>query len=188
MGRKRRGETTREQACRIRAGKLPEGLEKSQPGHQDTNPWWLHAPHQCCAQGTQGTNTTMPRYTENGLKGLTSARPCQQLPKSHSFSQHPVQPTQLFFFFFLASASLLLPMLEWLVMLLRLEILSEEFCRLMRSSGVSKRSRRDQERRCQQTASASTPKPPALSSLHRFPSPAQTPSELSEPPHKVTWG
>lgn len=43
-------------------------------------------------------------------------------------------PTQLFFFFFLASASLLLPMLEWLVMLLRLEMLSEEFCLLIRSS------------------------------------------------------
>lgn len=48
---------------------------------------------------------------------------------------HRPLPTQLFFFFFLASASLLLPMLEWLVMLLRLEMLSEEFCLLIRSSG-----------------------------------------------------
>lgn len=44
-------------------------------------------------------------------------------------------PTQLFFFFFFASASLPLLMLEWLVMLLRLEMLSEEFCLLIRSSG-----------------------------------------------------
>lgn len=108
--------------------------------------------------------------------GLTLARPRQRLPKPRSSSQCPIQPTQLFFFFFLASASLLLPTLEWLVMLLRLEILSEEFCRLMRNSGVSERSRRDQERRYQQTASAPTPEPPALSSLHPLPSPTQTPS------------
>ena len=55
------GEKTREQACRTRAGKLSEGLEKSHPTRQDTNPWWLQAPHQCCSQGTEGTNTTMPR-------------------------------------------------------------------------------------------------------------------------------
>lgn len=42
--------------------------------------------------------------------------------------------SQLFFFFFFASASLPLPTLEWLVMLLRLEMLSEEFCLLIRSS------------------------------------------------------
>lgn len=43
-------------------------------------------------------------------------------------------PTQLFFFFFLASASLPLPTLEWLAMLLRLERLSDEFCLLIRRS------------------------------------------------------
>lgn len=45
-----------------------------------------------------------------------------------------VPPTQLFFFFFLASVSLPLPTLEWLAMLLRLEMLSEEFCLLIRRS------------------------------------------------------
>lgn len=39
--------------------------------------------------------------------------------------------TQLFFFFFLASCSLRLPILEWLVVLVRLEMLSEEFWRLI---------------------------------------------------------
>ena len=48
---------------------------------------------------------------------------------------HGPSPTQLFFFFFFASASLPLPTLEWLVMLFRLEMLSEEFCLLIRSSG-----------------------------------------------------
>lgn len=80
------------------------------------------------------------------------------------------QPTQLFFFFFLASASLLLPMLEWLVMLLRLEMLSEEFCRLMRSSGVCQRSRKDWERKDQPPATVPTPQhlmvpPPYTQSL-----------------------
>lgn len=45
-------------------------------------------------------------------------------------------PTQLFFFFFLSSASLpRLPMLEWLAALLMLDILSDECCRLIRRSG-----------------------------------------------------
>lgn len=47
--------------------------------------------------------------------------------------------TQLFFFFFLAS-SFRLPTLEWLVMLFRLEMLSDEFCLLIRNS-----ERRDKE-------------------------------------------
>lgn len=55
-------------------------------------------------------------------------------PVAHTAPPRP-SPTQLFFFFFLASASLPLLMLEWLVMLLRLEMLSEEFCLLIRSSG-----------------------------------------------------
>lgn len=55
-------------------------------------------------------------------------------PPAHTAPPTP-SPTQLFFFFFLASASLPLLMLEWLVMLLRLEMLSEEFCLLIRSSG-----------------------------------------------------
>ena len=42
--------------------------------------------------------------------------------------------TQLFFFFFLASCSFRLPMLEWLVMLFRLVMLSDEFSRLISSS------------------------------------------------------
>lgn len=43
--------------------------------------------------------------------------------------------TQLFFFFFLSSASLpRLPMLEWLAALLMLDILSDECCRLIRRS------------------------------------------------------
>ena len=54
-------------------------------------------------------------------------------PVAHTAPPRP-SPTQLFFFF-LASASLPLLMLEWLVMLLRLEMLSEEFCLLIRSSG-----------------------------------------------------
>lgn len=152
---RRVGKKQREQTCRTRAGKLSEGLEKSQPTCHDINPWWPHAPQQCCPPGTEGTSTTMPRYAKNRwLMRLTPAGPCQWLPKPHSSCQCPIQHTQLFFFFFLASASLLLPMLEWLVMLLRLEMLSEEFCRLMRSSGTSERSGRDWERRYQQTASA----------------------------------
>lgn len=48
--------------------------------------------------------------------------------------------TQLFFFFFLSSASLpRLPMLEWLAALLMLDILSEECCRLIRRSGDDRR-------------------------------------------------
>lgn len=94
--------------------------------------------------------------------GLTLSRPCQWLPKPHFSCQCPIQPTQLFFFFFLASASLLLPMLEWLVMLLRLEMLSEEFCRLMRSSAVSQRSRRDWERRDQPPATVPMPEHPIV--------------------------
>lgn len=44
--------------------------------------------------------------------------------------------TQLFFFFFLSSASLpRLPMLEWLAALLMLDILSDECWRLIRRSG-----------------------------------------------------
>lgn len=43
--------------------------------------------------------------------------------------------TQLFFFFFLSSASLpRLPMLEWLAVLLMLDMLSDECCRLIRRS------------------------------------------------------
>lgn len=42
--------------------------------------------------------------------------------------------TQLFFFFFLASCSFRLPALEWLVMLFRLEMLSDEFWRSICSS------------------------------------------------------
>lgn len=49
--------------------------------------------------------------------------------------------TQLFFFFFLASCSLRLPMLEWLVVLVRLERLSEEFWRLICSSEYPKENR-----------------------------------------------
>lgn len=118
-----------------------------------------------------GTNTTRPRQTESSwFVGLTLSTPCQWLPKPHFFCQCPIQPTQLFFFFFLASASLLLPMLEWLVMLLRLEMLSEEFCRLMRSSGIRQRHRRDWERRDQPPATAPTPEhlmvpPPCTQSL-----------------------
>lgn len=92
-------------------------------------------------------------------------------PQATSSRQRPIQPTQLFFFFFLASASLLLPMLEWLVMLLRLEMLSEEFCLLMRSSEASERSRRDREKSYQQTTPAPMPEPRTLSSLRPFPSP-----------------
>lgn len=43
--------------------------------------------------------------------------------------------TQLFFFFFLASCSFMLPILEWLVVLVRLEMLSDEFWRSMVGSG-----------------------------------------------------
>lgn len=51
-----------------------------------------------------------------------------------------VSLTQLFFFFFLSSASLpRLPMLEWLAALLMLDILSEECCRLIRRSGDDRR-------------------------------------------------
>ncbi len=43
--------------------------------------------------------------------------------------------TQLFFFFFLSSASLALPILEWLAALLILDILSDECCRrILRSA------------------------------------------------------
>lgn len=49
-------------------------------------------------------------------------------------------PTQLFFFFFLSSASLpRLPMLEWLAALLMLDILSDECCRLIRRSANDRR-------------------------------------------------
>lgn len=41
--------------------RTPEGLEKSWPTHQDTDPWWQHVPQQRCPQGTEGTNTTTPR-------------------------------------------------------------------------------------------------------------------------------
>lgn len=47
--------------------------------------------------------------------------------------------TQFFFFFFLESASLPLPMLEWLVALLILETLSEECCLRMRRSSNRQR-------------------------------------------------
>lgn len=47
--------------------------------------------------------------------------------------------TQLFFFFFLASWSFRLPMLDILVRLLRLEMLSHEFWRRMRTSGEQER-------------------------------------------------
>lgn len=168
------GEYTRKQACRARSGKLLKGLEKSQPTIQDTNPWQLHSPHHCCPQRTGGTNTPKPRQTESSwFVGLTLSRPCQWLPKPYFSCQCPIQPTQLFFFFFLASASLLLPMLEWLVMLLRLEMLSEEFCRLMRSSGVHQRSRRDWERRDQLPATVSKPAPYGPPSLHPISPPTQ---------------
>lgn len=156
------GEYTRKQACRARAGKLLKGLEKFQPTIQDTNPWQLHSPHHCCPQRTGSTNTPKPRQTGSSwCMGLTLNRPCHWLPKPHFSCQCPIQPTQLFFFFFLASASLLLPMLEWLVMLLRLEMLSEEFCRLMRSSGVQRR-RRDWERRDQLPATVPKPEHPMV--------------------------
>lgn len=66
---------------------------------------------------------------------LKGSVPCTGVNVTRRRSALKSSPTQLFFFFFLASASLLLlPMLEWLVMLLRLEMLSEEFCLLIRSS------------------------------------------------------
>lgn len=120
------------------------------------------------------------------------AEPGQTLPAAPhtpSSCQRSAQPTQLFFFFFLASASLLLPMLEWLVMLLRLEMLSEEFCRLMRSSGAGERSQgvgRDRER-SGQTMPVPVPQPPGsspqptLRSLPFSPGPSRTP-QGSEPP------
>lgn len=184
------GEYTRKQACRARAGKLLKGLEKSQPTIQDTNPWQLHAPHHCCPQGTGGTNTTRPRQTKSSwFVGLTLSRPCQWLPKPHFSCQCPIQPTQLFFFFFLASVSLLLPMLEWLVMLLRLEMLSEEFCRLMRSSGVRQRRRRDWERRDQPPATPPVPEHPmGPLSLHPIPPPTQHLLSSWNHPVTMTWG
>lgn len=86
-------------------------------------------------RGDQHHNASADR--EQLARGADPGQTLPALPRPCFSCQRPGQPTQLFFFFFLASASLLLPMLEWLVMLLRLEMLSEEFCRLMRSSGGS---------------------------------------------------
>lgn len=111
-------------------------------------------------RGDQHHNAKADR--EQLAHGADPGQTLPALPRPRSSCQRPGQPTQLFFFFFLASASLLLPMLEWLVMLLRLEMLSEEFCRLMRSSGGSEGSGRDRERRYQQTVSALRPEPHTL--------------------------
>lgn len=57
----------------------------------------------------------------------------QMLKRVFSLRVHGL--TQLFFFFFLSSASLpRLPMLEWLAALLMLDMLSDECCRLIRRS------------------------------------------------------
>lgn len=187
------GDTTREQACGTRAGELPGELGNSWPqAAQDRN-----IQGGCTLLGSAvPRGQREPRWTERGW--LNGAEPGQTLPAAPhapSSCQRPAQPTQLFFFFFLASASLLLPMLEWLVMLLRLEMLSEEFCRLMRSSGAGERSQgagRDRER-SGQTVPVPVPQPPGsspqptLRSLPFSPGPSQTP-QRSEPPGKEDPG
>lgn len=135
-------------------------------------PGWLHAPRQRCPQGTEGTKMDRAGLAHGAEPGQT----LPAAPHTPSSCQRSAQPTQLFFFFFLASASLLLPMLEWLVMLLRLEMLSEEFCRLMRSSGAGERSQgvgRDRER-SGQTMPVPVPQPPGSS-------PQPTPRSLPSP-------